>query len=220
VDGTSYVNVSGFTVKNGTFGFHLNNSNHCIVENNSVSNNNLGINITQSTDINIEYNTVSNNNRALVADNSTLIVQYNNISYNTEGIDAICYSDAFIGNNTITHNAGSGIRKMVCSNGTIDNNTISHNYYGIDIGESSPTITYNNITLNTIGIYCFYGSNATIHWNNINNTVFNLINVDPSINISAENNWWGSNPPDWSKIQGEVDAVPWETEAIEEAGPQ
>jgi parallel beta-helix repeat protein len=189
--------------------------------NNSVSYNLLGINITQSSDINLEYNTVSNNNRALVADNSSLIIQYNNISYNTEGIDAICYSDAFIGNNTITHNTGSGIRKLICSNGTIDNNTISYNYRGIDIGESSPAITYNNITFNTIGIDCWDGSDPAVHWNNIhNNTVFNLNNNDASININAENNWWGSNPPVWSKIGGNVDADPWEIAAIEEAGPQ
>jgi len=50
--------------------------------------------------------------------------------------------------------------------------------------------------------------------------VYNLKNNDASVNISAENNWWGSNPPDWSKINGAVDADPWEIEAIEEAGPQ
>jgi parallel beta-helix repeat protein len=136
VDSTSYVNVSGFTVKNGTFGFHLNNSNYCIVGNNSISYNNLGINITQSLDIIIEYNTVSNNNRAVISDNSSIIMRYNDISYNTEGTIAISYSNVIINNNTITHNSGSGVLKGAYSNGTINNNTISYNYCGIYLHNS------------------------------------------------------------------------------------
>jgi len=92
---------------------------------------------------------------------------------------------------------------------------------GIVCGETPQIITYNNITNNRIGIDCWW-SNSTIHWNNIhNNTVYGVNNLNPSITINAENNYWGSpnEPQEGVDYEGLVDYDPWETAPIEEAGP-
>jgi hypothetical protein len=147
------------------------------------------------------------------------MIQYNNISSNDYGIADVEYSYGNICNNTISYNSDSGITHATYSNVTINNNTISYNYYGISCMYSSTAIiTYNNITFNTIGIENSYGSNETIHWNNIhNNTLWNITNLDNTIWIDAEYNYWGSDTP--NGINGPVDYDPYVTEAIEEAGP-
>jgi parallel beta-helix repeat protein len=106
------------------------------------------------------------------------------------------------------------------SNGTINNNTISYSTVGISCEwYSCPVITFNNITNNTNGIYLFEGSDSEIHWNNIhNNTNYNLTNADPRINVSATNNYWGSDPP--NGIIGAVTYNPYLTTPVEEAGPE
>lgn len=41
------------------------------------------------------------------------------------------------------------------------------------------------------------------------NTSYNVSNLSPGISISAEGNWWNSNPPKASKFYGNVDRDPW-----------
>ncbi len=93
---------------------------------------------------------------------------------------------------------------------------------------SSPIITFNNITNNTNGIYCLDGSNATIHWNNIhNNKEYGVRNFDSTITINATNNWWGhssgprhpSNPGFGDRVSDYVRYNPWLSDSVKEAGP-
>jgi parallel beta-helix repeat protein len=292
IDSTSYVNVSGFTVQNGTNGLRLNNSNYCVLEdnnavdntygiylgsvdypsnfttvlnnainnntrglmlnsssNNTISNNmiefttmegilltgnsndnniignnitdnDFGVNVSNSYNIVIENNNILFNYQGILSDYSSLVIVYNNISYNYyEGIGNMNYSDTYIGNNTITYNTCTGIAETHYSNATIDNNTISYNEVGIICGESSPVITYNNITFNTFGIESTDGSNATVHWNNIhNNSLMNMTNWDSTILINAENNYWGGDPPNGISLY--IDYDPYLLVPVEDAGPQ
>ena len=228
VDSASYVNISGFAMKNGTNGISLNvNSNFTHIFNNNVLYNTfLGVNISQSSNVIIENNTISYNENGLISYNSSPVIRYNNISNNYyTGIRGIYYSNAIVGNNTITYN-NYGIDDFECSNGSIDNNTISYNNVGIVCGNySCPIITYNNVTFNDIaGVTCKIGSNATVHWNNIhNNTYMDLQNGDINIVINATNNYWGKpTGPVWGddiRGPGPVIYVPYVTNPIEEAGP-
>jgi parallel beta-helix repeat protein len=221
----NWVNITGFTVtESGSnmydAGVEIDNAQNCSITNNNISNNDHGVNVNKSFNVIIISNTILFNNYGILTDNSSSVIQYNDISYNyIEGIGNLLYSNTYIGNNTIIHNNITGIAETHYSNATIDNNTISHSYLGIGIGESSPIITYNNITNNIIGIECVLGSNATVHWNNIhNNTQWNISNWDNTIWINATNNYWGGVPP--NGINGQVIYVPYLSVPVEDAGPQ
>jgi len=234
MDGTSYVNITGFTVIGSgsnvnDAGVEINDAQNCKITDSNISSNYFGVYVENSSNIIIENNIMSYNHDGVLSSYSSVIIQYNDISYNNhEGIGNINYSTAFIGNNTITHNVADGIAEIYYSNATIDNNTISYNDVGIVCGETPQIITYNNITNNRIGIDCWW-SNSTIHWNNIyNNTEYGVNNLNPSITINAENNWWGnstgprhpSNPGgSGDRVSDYVDYDPWETAPIDEAGP-
>jgi parallel beta-helix repeat protein len=217
------ISNNSITSNNNVDGVRINaNSNDINIVNNNISSNVVGIYINSSSEILIENNTILYNENGVHSYYSSPVIRYNNISNSLfDGIGDVYYSNAIIGNNTIINNGYSGISNIAYSNGTINNNTISNNTYGIFCGDSSsPNITYNNITLNTYGINCSFGATATINWNNIhNNTNYNLSNGDPSINVSARFNYWGSgaNPP--NGIEGAVDYIPWEINPFYEAGP-
>jgi parallel beta-helix repeat protein len=246
---TSYVNVSGFTVRNATNGFHLTNSDYNVIANNNISNNTEGIFLhnLSGNDTIIENNIITGNNVGIEARNyASPTIQYNTISYNQYiGILNLYFSNSIIGNNTMINN-GVGIRNDIHSNASINNNTISGGNIGIGCGSSSPIITYNNISFNSWGGVSNRAfeapdidhgpSNATIHWNNIhNNTEYGLYNDDPTITINATYNWWGNSsgphdpspgPPDfnWNPsgdlVSDYITYRLWETAPIEEAGPQ
>jgi parallel beta-helix repeat protein len=242
IHSVSYVNVSGFTVRNATNGFYLTNSDYNVIANNSIFNNTAGIYLHDLSENNtvIEYNMILNNYIGIFSENySSPTIQYNNISHNQYiGILNLYFSNSIIGNNTMINN-NVGIRNDVHSNASINNNTISGGNVGIGCGSSSPIITYNNISFNLQGGVCNrvlgipdinHGPpNPAIHWNNIhNNTEYGLYNDDPTITINATYNWWGhpSGPthplnPSGSgdRVSDFIDYSDWVTDWIEEAGP-
>jgi len=144
-------------------------------------------------------------------DNSEPIITGNDITGNTGycGGGIYCHqSSATISNNIISNDTavwrGGGIYCYECSP-TITGNTVSENVIplteiggGIVCDGSSPIISGCIISSNIgEGVYCqpdFWGfvSNPVICHNDIyDNVGFGVCNVDTTIIISADSNWWG-----------------------------
>jgi len=99
------------------------------------------------------------------------------------------------------------------SNALVTNNRISNSNSLIYVSNSNPIIRYNTLTCGaagTRGIYLGGALNPTIENNNIINCDSSIYN-NASVVVTAENNWFGSNPPDASKFNGsgEIDYEPW-----------
>ncbi|MDH4211354.1 MAG: right-handed parallel beta-helix repeat-containing protein [candidate division WOR-3 bacterium] len=115
------------------------------------------------------------------------------------GIYCYEFSQAYITLNTITGNSaqkGGGIGcfwsyPIITSNTIIANNAVEGG--GIDCDNSDPLITGNTIAANCSTGICFKnGSVPLINYNNIiDNAGYGLCNIDTSIMVSAEYNWWG-----------------------------
>jgi parallel beta-helix repeat protein len=182
-------------------------------------------------------------------DNSVAIITSNYIMGNTGycGGGIYCHqSSATISGNTISNDTavwrGGGIYCYECSP-TITGNTVSENVIplaeiggGIFCDGSSPTINGNIIAGNNgEGIYCqpdFWGfvSDPVISGNDIyNNVGFGVCNVDTTIIVSADSNWWGdatgpyhpiANPGGLGdSVSDYVDFDPWLTSSGVEERP-
>ena len=101
-------------------------------------------------------------------------------------------------------------------------NIIEDNETGIKCdGGADPVIEWNTISSNdTCNIEILGGSDPDIgHASGGNSVGNNTITGSPKLiwnrntsgTIMAESNWWGSDPPDTSKILGAVDYTPWDT---------
>ncbi len=218
VDSTSYVNVSGFTVRNGTYGLHLNDSHRSILENNNAVNNSYGIyvgkvsypsnnnTISNNTILNntengvylmasdnntIANNNISNNKAGMnVTQSSNIIIENNTILYNDYGIK-LNYSSPIVRYNNVSYNNYDGIRNYYYSNAIIGNNTIIYNN-GTGIHnehDSNATINNNTISYNTVGVLCM-DSSPTITFNNI------TFNENGSVCYAVA--WPGMNCSDYS----------------------
>lgn len=179
----SYVNISGFTVRNGaTYGIYVYLSTYCKIENNIISNNNgKGLILFWYSD----NNSVDNN---IFKGNTDDSIELNNYcDYNT------------IANNTMEANGSDGILlSSTNANNQIRYNNINDSYIGIYFWNSN---TDNTIIRNTISNSSFYGiylwtanSNNNIHHNNILNNVNQA--YDDGTNIWDDGypnggNFWG-----------------------------
>ncbi|MDD3363841.1 MAG: right-handed parallel beta-helix repeat-containing protein, partial [Syntrophomonas sp.] len=102
-------------------------------------------------------------------------------------------------NSTISNGGDYGI--LIANSSevhTVSNNTISSNgYYGINCYNSSPVIQGNDIYSNNVGLYCASEANPVIggsvaNRNSIhNNSAYGVQNVNTSLRINAQYNWWG-----------------------------
>jgi len=130
-----WVNISGFTIRNGSFaGIYINKDYNSIIDN-IVSYNKYGIVLEVSNHYNeIIDNTITSN------DDGDLLLgsSHHNI----------------IKNNTFSSNNGCGISLHLSNYNTIIGNNISNKKYGIYLGGSScNNITGNIISENTYGIF-------------------------------------------------------------------
>ncbi|MBS4014413.1 MAG: right-handed parallel beta-helix repeat-containing protein, partial [Bacteroidetes bacterium] len=111
------------------------------------------------------------------------------------------------------------------SNNIYHDNDVQFNYgnTGVSLNNSHSTFTGNIIANDsTDGFKCKNGSNPTIINNNIfNNQGFGLINIDPSVTVNAQNNWWGdpsgpsgSGPGTGNAVQGNIAFQNWLTQGI------
>lgn len=155
------------------------------------------------------------------------------------GISINDYVFSDITGNTLTNNTanwGGGIVCLMDCSATIRNNTISNNEStlsggGIACYDASPIIDSNTISENIgDGVYCEYGSNPVIYYNDIiDNPGYAVFNADPDITINADSNWWGdatgpyhaTNPGGLGDtVSDYVSFTPWLTEpGIEEHEP-
>jgi parallel beta-helix repeat protein len=164
VTNADFVNISGFTVVNGSWaGIRLMPSNNSLIENCRVEMNNYGIQIIDS-------------NNTLVKDNIVI----NNHDY--AGIYLYNSDNILIENNTILKNSiGIWIRDNSDYNRVIFNN-VSLNNDGIHLGGQSHynTIANNFIDSNKVGnpsahgIFLFYSTNNVINDNIISNNQFGI----------------------------------------------
>ena len=127
----SWVNIIGFTVRNGYYGIHTWSSDNNIISGNNITNNAYGISLRFSSG-----NSISGNN---VTANGGLGILLDGSSSNT------------ISGNNITNN-GAGIWVVVpSSSNTISGNNITNNGYAIRLYYSSNNVIFHNNFINNIG---------------------------------------------------------------------
>jgi parallel beta-helix repeat protein len=161
---------------------------------------------------------------------SSSLIRGNNIFGNSAGSGggvSFMFCSPIITGNTISDNTandyGGGIFCMDESSATISGNTITNNTAALGSGifcwyGSSPNIDSCTISNNYgDGIYCDQATNPVINHNNIiNNTGYGIKNVDSSVIIDAEYNWWGDStgpggagPGTGDEVSDYVDYEPW-----------
>jgi len=128
-----WVNISGFTIRNGGGAGIDIDSNYNMIQNNTISNNNCGIYLIGASFNNLTYNNITSNNGNGMSLGSS--------NYNT------------ITENTITSNNDNGIFLRLSDYNTIIGNIISNKNNGVYIGGSNHNnITGNTSSKNTFGI--------------------------------------------------------------------
>lgn len=158
----------------------------------TMSNCNSGIHIADgnyaSGNTNIEFVTLTNNNYGLWLSNSSPYFISNNVTGSSKGVYCSNFSSPFLGYYTYGHNR------------------ITDNTYGVHayansnptLGHFDPYNQYNNYGFSTI----------------MNNTSYNLY-AKQYCTVLAENNLWGSAPPNtvlfYSGAGSTIDYTPWLT---------
>lgn len=218
VDSTTI--ISGFTIQNGYSG--LGGGIYCVQASPIIRNNTITRNIAGTwgggiccrdgsapTIVNntIRGNTADMTGGGIFCDNSSPTIFGNTISLNVAtqaGGGITCWrSSANITYNTITRNiAGDHGGGIYCwlSSPSIDSCTISSN--------------------NGDGVYCESSSDPVISYNDIvDNTGYGVLNVDSTVMINAEYNWWGDStgpggvgPGTGDEVSEWVDYDPWLTQ--------
>ncbi len=152
-----WVNISGFTIRNGDDGILI-RSNHNTVSDNIISNNSDGINYCSSSNNTITGNTITSNNwDGIVGGGKNNIIIGNNISLNNkDGIFCWYGTNNNLLNNTISMNNGHGISfgqegiefHLSVTYSTISGNAISYNSgSGIYLIGSSHNSIFDNYVL-------------------------------------------------------------------------
>lgn len=173
----SWVNITGFTIANGTYGMWFDSSSNNSITNNNIKSNKglpagFGIVCGSSSNNIIRNNNVLNNGNGIVLGlSSNNILEGNDISSNDDaGIWFDVLSNSTITNNKISMNAGVGLAFAWSSNNTITgNNVFSNGHQGFYLSSSSNnTIKENDVISNDqYGIYLSSSSNNTITGNNV-----------------------------------------------------
>jgi len=164
-----------------------------------------------------------------VASNSVNITGFTVTGNNTAIVGIILYqvSDCNI-SDCIVNDSEAGIYLYEADNNRLENNTIQDNTCGIYVQNSHNNEILGNNILNSIytgapwsgtGIYLEsgYDTGNVIQFNNIvGNSSYGVSNVNPTENVSAENNWWGdangpggAGPGNGDNVTSWVDYDPW-----------
>ncbi|UCG70772.1 MAG: right-handed parallel beta-helix repeat-containing protein [Thermoplasmata archaeon] len=135
-------------IHSGVGGIELYSSN-VTIENSTISNGSVvGIYIYSSSP------SILNN---LITSNGVLSYEFLNYGY---GIKSMWPSNPIIKYNEISSNYHTGIELRYGSNATIESNNISNNIrFGISVEDSSPNVSFNTISSNKYGIFCYEN-----HW--------------------------------------------------------
>jgi len=180
---SDWVNVSGFTIQNGGYGFDgiIIFSKHTTITSSIASGNRYGIHLCSSYGSNIIGNTIWNNNWAgiYLGSSGNNIITYNSIWNNFDGICLSFSCGNNIAGNDISNNTWYGIFLEESSGNNITGNNISNNYYeGISFYYSS----VNNVIGNTmVGGGILIQGYKLEHWNTHVIDISNTVNGKPVI---------------------------------------
>jgi hypothetical protein len=131
----------------------------------------------------------------------------------------------------------TGAIRLDGSSPTVAHNVFADGYYGVVLGNSTATISYNDFHGHTKSAIVFQDAQPTIRYNSIyRNAEYGVYNNTASLCINARFNWWGADngPNDPStridncglggnagsgdKVTDNVNYVPWETTATVRLG--
>ena len=213
-----YVNISGFTVKEGQCGIYIQGADYCNIFSNNASKNGGGIYLSDSSHNTIYDNTASNNlggiglyysNKNDLTNNTASNNDYcgirskhscnntfiNNTASNNSGFDGFFLKKS--DNNLLINNIATGNNRYgICfggDNNSLINNIASSNEYGIHFGGSNNTLTNNIASSNTkAGIFFKYSKNNSVSNNICSNNMFG-IHLEESKNNSVSNNICSNN---------------------------
>ncbi len=168
---------------------------------------------------------------------SSPIITDNAITQNEAGVygGAIVardiYTPLIITGNTMTGNvADSGCIAIWDVAAEISRNTISMNFTKAGIGcRGAGTIHIDSCTISKneqYGVWCDSAANPEIHYCNIyDHTDYGVINLDSTVIVDAEDNWWGDatgpggyGPGSGDSVSQWVDYDPWLTDSVEWLG--
>ncbi|MEM3458472.1 MAG: NosD domain-containing protein [Candidatus Bathyarchaeia archaeon] len=121
-----------------------------------------------------------------------VVVSYNKIIQNTNGISLRFSSNNIVLNNTIFSNVLNGLSLHYSSSNTISYNTITYNINaGIYLLSSSNNmISGNTVLSNYYGIHLTLSGENTIYHNNFNNTQQVYSDTTNSWSYNSEGNYW------------------------------
>lgn len=148
IDGSGNENVVVITAENVTV-------RNFTVRNSGGDAMNCGILLNYSSRVVISYNKIMQNTNGIsLRFSSNNIVLNNTISFNVlNGLSLHYSSSNTISDNTISYNTNAGIYLLSSSNNMISGNTVFSNYYGIHLTLSGENIIYHNNFNNTQQAY-------------------------------------------------------------------
>jgi parallel beta-helix repeat protein len=191
---------------------------------NEIANNTLyGISVESTYNVLIDLNDIHHNGKGGIYLNrgQDTRIESNKIhhhittkKYTGYGIDCENHSRIDLKNNNIYKNC-EGLWLSYGSYAYAEGNTIKNSkcsHTGIHVDQASIDLFYNQLINNTgDGIWLENGGTANIAQNNIyGNSGFGVNNMDASITIDANDNWWGNaSGPSGSDVNGNITAVSW-----------
>ncbi|KYK23722.1 hypothetical protein AYK21_02260 [Thermoplasmatales archaeon SG8-52-2] len=173
----NFVNISGFTIKNGQEGIIGIRLKNCTIYDNNIINNHMGIHLFGSNNFTFIYNNISNN------------------KYGGFYLEA-CYNLS-IRENIIDYNRVYGILLFGSINSTIIKNSFLGNGEGLEfLSTNNIVVHFNNIKNNDIGFFMGYSDKTLIKQNNfIKNEIHFLFCF--SFRIRFVSNYWD----DWIGVK-------------------
>jgi len=195
------------------------------VYNNVLKGNFVGIHLLLSSSNHIHGNRIIDHHQGIHLRDSALNDIYGNIvKWNKEfGIMIQQVVDCEQNLNNIYENhislCGIGINSLRDNASSIHDNTIEAVAVGIGLERSKDTTIFQNrIAVDLIGIWFISSSSDNVSFNSISSLADALMNTGITIesslfppgDVTAENNWWGSNDDPGSQIKGpNVDYTPY-----------
>ncbi len=208
---SNYATISNNNINNNTDNGIILTANYSIIASNTIKNTNGSAMLLIGT-----YNTITNNilqnnvmglcmQQSTNADNNT--VSYNNITYNTNGINSASPFSTFSYNN-INYNNQTGLT-ITGSGCNIFKNSMCYNgNAGITITSTNNNVTENRLENNLYGASFSNYNAATFNLNSVIGNTYQVYSPDTTGTINALNNWWGSNSSP-TKIYGLFNINPW-----------
>lgn len=184
-----WVNISGFTVRNGgqslglpphSMGVWLHYAQNCSVTDSSISNNEFGLLLSSANGTTITGNVISSNH--------------------LDGITIVSSNHNTVVNNTVMSNWEFGIALYYSANNTLADNNVSNNHDAVGLlYASGNTIKENTFSDHLQGVSLTHSENNSVYHNNFVN------NSQPAYDDTGANEWddgYPSGGNHWSDYAG------------------